>query len=130
MGPPGTEGNSAGPAKGGEGIRRPGDADVSGQFVIESRENRVIRFSVSFLPTLSTLHEKRKDGRNYADLQALGIILPPHLPASSSLLTLLATECRPKLGDRATVAKERRRSRRENFHRIIEPTSFFVPTYK
>ncbi|RWW58973.1 hypothetical protein BHE74_00034104 [Ensete ventricosum] len=30
---------------GGEGIRRPGDADVSGQFVIESRENRVIRFS-------------------------------------------------------------------------------------
>ncbi|RRT53304.1 hypothetical protein B296_00002804 [Ensete ventricosum] len=39
------EGNSAGPAMGGEGIRRPGDADVSGQFVIESRENRVIRFS-------------------------------------------------------------------------------------
>lgn len=44
VGPPWTVGESAGPATDGEGIGRPGDADVRGQYVNESRENRVIRF--------------------------------------------------------------------------------------
>ena len=96
----------------------------------EGLSSHLCFFAISFLPIVSAL---RQEETTYVDLQALYHSFAPApcvFLEIMLLLSVLATECPSQLGDRATVTKEHRRSCRENFHRIIEPTSFSLPTYK